>query len=135
MILRDVERDEIMPFVLDFRPLRDGEAESPHDLFQMLDRLRDRVGDTQAGSQAWKGGIGEHRRGLDRSSTRKSSGCIVEGLLKRVADLVESFSRCWPILGIHAPHGFLDRFERAALGSDESHPKGFKSFGRVDRLE
>ena len=40
---RDVEGLEVVPLVLDLRPVGHGEAEPAHDVLQFLDRLRDRV--------------------------------------------------------------------------------------------
>jgi hypothetical protein len=41
VIFGDVERYEIMPSVFDFGAFDNGEPETPHDLFEMLDGLRD----------------------------------------------------------------------------------------------
>jgi hypothetical protein len=43
MIGRNVERLEIVPLVLNLRPVGDREAQPPHNVLQLLDRLRDRV--------------------------------------------------------------------------------------------
>jgi hypothetical protein len=52
MIFWDVEGDKVVPLILDLRPFGDGETESPHDLLEMLDGLRDRVDDTDARAKA-----------------------------------------------------------------------------------
>ena len=43
MVFGDVKRLEVVPLVLDLGALGDREAEPPHDVLQLVDRLRERV--------------------------------------------------------------------------------------------
>ena len=68
MIVRNVEGLEIVPLVLDLRPVGGREAEAAHDVLQLFDRLRDRVQPTKAeglagdGDVEWRATYGAARR-------------------------------------------------------------------------
>src|SRR5688500_2551526 len=57
MLSRDIERFEVMVLVLDLRTVGGRKAEPAHDLFQLFDRLRDRVQPADAERLAGKGRI------------------------------------------------------------------------------
>ena len=43
MLRRNVERLEVVPLVFDLGPVGHGEAQPAHDVFELVDRLRDRM--------------------------------------------------------------------------------------------
>ena len=72
---RDVQGLEVVPLVLDLRPLGHGEPQPAHDLLQLLDRLRDRVQMAQAGADAGHRGIEPSDCGSSGRDAEASRSC------------------------------------------------------------
>src|SRR2546423_15197474 len=88
----NVERLEVMPLVLDFWSISRREAEPAHDVFQLLDRLRNRVQPSQPKRHAGQSEV-ELRAGFLRSALRGDPllggrECRLDGVL----DLIESLT-------------------------------------------
>ena len=92
MLRRDVQGLEIVPGVFHLRPLGHAEPQPAHDLFQLFDRLRDRMQAAQTGADSGHRGIELPGLGLGTHAVgQPRTGGLVSGL-DRLLDLVEPFA-------------------------------------------
>ena len=120
----NVKGFEIVPFVFDLRPFGHGEAQAAHDVFQFLDRLRQRMQvahhDLTAGQRRVKRLAAFCRAAAGQACLRRGQRGIQFGF-----HLIKSFSSGGFGRPRHGAQSLLHGFEPPAFGAEKFHSRRF----------
>ncbi len=134
MIGRDIERLEVVPFILDLRPIGHRETEPPHDFLEFLDRLRERMEmadpRANAGDCRIEDRFGGHGGRLLQPLVRRG-----ERGLNRLFDLVEPLAGGRLFGGHLRAQTLLRGSELPALSAKEFNTSRFQCFPIAHGLE
>ena len=125
MIGRDVQGLEVVPLVFDLRTVGHGESEPAHDLFQFLDRLRDRM---EMAERRPRAGL----RRIERRARRRRIGAGQSRLgfgergFEKLLDFVESLAGRRFVGACDASQALLRRLQSSAFRAEKFDPRRFQ---------
>jgi hypothetical protein len=135
MRLGDIKRLEIVPVIFDLRTLGSGEAETSHDIFDLANRLRDRV---QFANPVRLAG----QRGIELGITLRTVGSDAQARLgrferrfDRLFHRIQLLARLFFVGASDPGHVFGSKFQPAVFGAEELNASGVQLCRIARRIE